>query len=53
MKPFQSKYNNSSRQSDDEDIATLRALVSQLIAEKVQPYSNSEGPDQHLDQLRK
>lgn len=52
MRPLQSKYHNSSRHSDDEDIATLRTLVAQLIAEKDQPSSSENRKDQHLNQLR-
>ena len=52
MKPLQSKYNNSLRQSYDEDIATLRTLVAQLIAEKAQPSSTSEELDQNLSKLK-
>jgi hypothetical protein len=52
MKPLQSKYNNSLRKSDDEDITTLRTLVAQLIAEKAQPSSTSEELDQNLIKLK-
>jgi hypothetical protein len=52
MKPLQSKYNNSLRKSDDEDIKTLRTLVAQLIAEKAQPSSTSEELDQNLSKLK-
>lgn len=52
MKPLQSKYNNSMKQSDDEDITTLRTLVAQLIVEKAQPSSTSETLDQNLSKLK-
>jgi len=52
MNPVQSKYSNSMRHSDDEDIATLRALVAQLIAEKAQSSSDLQRMNRHFDQLK-
>lgn len=53
MNPLHNNYSNSLRQSGDEDIARLRALVAQLIAEKAQASIISERPDQHVISLIK
>jgi hypothetical protein len=48
MKSFDSKYSNSPMHYGDEDVATLRTLIAQLMAEKAQPPSTPERVEQYI-----